>query len=143
MACNTAHLLLDQLEETLQHKIISLIDMTINEIFKSDLKKVGILASPTTIRSGLYTKPLQAAGVSVVLPTTEGQTLIERMIRQVIAGNANANTTPQLSAIISRMKDDGCEAVVLGCTELSVIMGPDSTKDIIDPLTIAARELVK
>jgi len=41
------------------------------------------------------------------------------------------------------MIDGGCEAVVLGCTELSIIMGSTLTKNTIDPLTIAARELVK
>ena len=138
IACNTAHLLLPKLNAQLVARLVSLVDETVAHIADLGIKRVGIVASPTTIKNRLYGQPLRAIGITLVTPSTPQMVIIEQAIRGVIAGNAD-NHRQQLLAIIQDMLQD-CEAVVLGCTELSVL-----AKDIsncIDPLAIVTHKLL-
>jgi aspartate racemase len=142
MACNTAHLFQHKLERTLQHKISSLIDMTVDEVVRRRAETIGLLASPTTMKTGLYARRLQQVGISVLVPTAKEEIILERLIREVIANKSNTSARPKLEVIIDRMQKDGAQAVILGCTELSVIIGNPSSK-LVDPLTIAAKRLLE
>lgn len=63
IACNTAHLLQPDIEQRLNIRITSMVDAAIDYVSRH-YKTIRLLASPTTIRTGLYDKPLKAAGVT-------------------------------------------------------------------------------
>ena len=67
IACNTAHLLQPDIERQLNIRITSMVDAAIDYVSRHH-KTIRLLASPTTIRTGLYDKPLKAAGVTVLTP---------------------------------------------------------------------------
>ena len=142
IACNTAHMFLGQLEHNLQHKIISLIDATVLAVSTQNISRVGLLASHNTIRSGLFNTPLEQAGISVQLPSTIERDKTEKLIRAVIANKLTPNTREALEGIVQGMINEGCEIVILGCTELSVINGSKPILRTIDPLTLVAKQLV-
>ena len=138
IACNTAHLLLPKLDAELRIRLVSLVEATVAHIASKGFKRVGIVASPTTVKSQLYSQPLQAIGITLVTPSTPQMVIIEQVIRGVIAGNARKHRQ-QLRSIIQSMLSD-CEAVVLGCTELSVLA--ERLPHCIDPLDIVTRKLL-
>ncbi len=143
LACNTAHLLVDEIECKYQIKFISLIDAVTNSISKAGLKRVGLLGTPTTLRSKLYSLPLDNAGVDLIVPTRKELECLEKVIRSVIANQSPSNTASLVNPIISRMLADGAEKVVVGCTELSVILSGNKNQVIIDPLEIVCNQLFK
>jgi len=67
IACNTAHLLQPDIERQLNIRITSIVDAVIDYVSRHH-KTIRLLASPPTIRTGLYDKPLKAAGVIVLTP---------------------------------------------------------------------------
>lgn len=121
LACNTAHLLKDAIEEVFRIKITSLIDLTI-EFIAARHDTVRLLASPTTIETGLYSDVLRRKGVHVLLPTAKQLKNVESTIRAIIASRPTKalrrSTTP----------------VLLGCTELSCAYG--NNQGTIDPMNI-------
>lgn len=121
LACNTAHLLKDEIEQALNIHLESLIELT-TDFVASRHDKIRLLASPTTIRTGLYTKSLSERGVTVLLPTTKQLEKIESTIRSVIAFEDVKPLKPRPVPVL------------LGCTELSCAFG--SAKGTIDPLNI-------
>ena len=121
IACNTAHLLQKDLEQALGITITSLIDTTADFIAKNHTS-VKLLASPTTIRTGLYTQALRQRGVGVIEPTPEEIDRLETIIRAVIACE-----NPTLQA-------DFTEPTLLGCTELSCAFAEQANT--IDPMNI-------
>lgn len=127
MACNTAHLLQKDLEQRLGITILSLVDLTVAHIANSHAN-VQLLASPTTIQTGLYTDKLKKAGVTVSLPTHEQIPLIEKTIRAVIANQP-----------FQKLKSAE-KTSVLGCTELSCAFG--DTPNVIDPLSLLVDKLL-
>lgn len=142
MACNTAHLLLPALQLQRRCHVASLIESTVHEIQTQGIKRIGIMASPTTIRSGLYEKPLRALGIDVHTPSDSQLIKIERAIRCVIAGSELICSRIALRHIQEDMFASGAQAILLGCTELSVLF-PEKDRNLIDPLHIITNVLME
>ena len=132
---------LPELQQRFNCGFASLIENTVQDIHKKGLQSIGILASPTTIRTGLYEKPFRAIGIKVFKPNKIQLTEIELAIRNVIAGADLREPRLVLRQIQSEMMTDGAEAMLLGCTELSVLF-PEKEKNIFDPLHIIASVLM-
>ena len=141
IACNTAHLLQPDIEQRLNIRITSMVDAAIDYVSRH-YKTIRLLASPTTIRTGLYNKPLKAAGVTVLTPNKEEEQALEMIIRTVIYGQ----TMPQsvLDKIPITIQSEQANAanyppVLLGCTELFCAFA--EKPNTIDPMNILLRYL--
>ncbi len=121
---------------------VSLIENTVHEVQARHITQLAIIASPTTIHTGLYQKPLQAVHINVLTPSATQLAIIEEAIRSVIAGLDLRKPRMELEGIIHTMSSSGAEAVLLGCTELSVLF-PEVAVTRIDPLHIICSVLVE
>ncbi len=131
MSCNTAHILKDEIEQQTGVSIISMVNATINHIATNYPNGIHLIASPTTVRQKLYEQPLHLRGIMVTRSTRREQEVIERIIRRVIAGEAVS---------VHRRDFDTTKPLLLGCTELSCILG--DMPDVIDPMSILVNKLL-
>jgi len=141
IACNTAHLLQPDIEKRLNIRITSMVDAAIDYVSRHH-KTTRLLASPTTIRTGLYDKPLKAAGVAVLTPDEDEEQALELIIRAVISGQAIPQSA--LDKIPITIQSEQANAanyppVLLGCTELSCAFA--EKPNTIDPMNILLRYL--
>lgn len=118
IACNTAHLLLPQLQSETTIPFISMIDVVVEQIRKDKILKVGLLGSPATMQSGLYQDKFAKQDIETILPSKSQIPLIERAIRNVIGGKKEKKDEDNLKKIAFSLVDKGAEGIVLGCTEL-------------------------
>lgn len=128
IACNTAHLLQPDIERRLNIRITSMVDAAIDYVSRHH-KTIRLLASPTTIRTGLYDKPLKAAGVTVLTPNENEEQALEVIIRAVISGQTISQSALDKIPIIAQSEQANAAnyinnypsspPVLLGCTELS------------------------
>ncbi|MDQ3158844.1 MAG: aspartate/glutamate racemase family protein [bacterium] len=130
LACNTAHLLLDRLNIR-KDQIISLIGTTSKSKTLTSASTVGLLASPTTIRENLYSVKLHNKKV-ITLSKTE-QAITETVIRNIISGKQIDDDV--VIDQIQKLFQMGADAVILGCTELSMLNADRRQNlNIIDPV---------
>ncbi len=101
------------------------------DISERRLKSVGLLASPTTIRVGLF-----ADVPELKLLSLQSQEQTEFLIRDVIAGKS-ADILPRFQKLLEQFD----VPVILGCTELSVLNSLTSNKNVIDPLELAVERI--
>ncbi len=141
MACNTAHLLLPELQQRIGHRFTSLVENAVNEVLSRKMSRIGLIASPTTIHTQLYQAALEARGIEVLVPTAQECSAVEAVIRGVIAGNNHARLRAMLVPISQSLRAQGAEAVLLGCTELSVLY-PREQPHRVDPLHIIVKPLI-
>ena len=144
IACNTAHLLQPDIEQRLNIRITSMVDTAIDYVSRH-YKTIRLLASPTTIRTGLYGKPLKAAGVTVLTPDKA----LEVIIRAVISGQAIPQSALDKIPIITQSEQANAvnyinnypssPLVLLGCTELSCAFA--KKPNTIDPMNILINHL--
>lgn len=140
LICNTAHYFFDELQAATEIPILNMIDETVKEIsrIKPSAKKVGLLATPGTIKSGLYDGYLEKAGYEVIKPTQaiidETESLIYDDIK--IAGHSDGQKYHHL--VQTMVEDMGADIVVLGCTELSYAeeMNPETEYPVADSQSI-------
>lgn len=141
LACNTAHFLLPEIEATYNVKFVSLIQSTVDNL-PTGTKRVGLMASPTTIETGLYGKPLSRMNCEVISPTKPEISLLEKAIRHIIANGSVDEVKDLIDGVIVSMVNQGAQKVILGCTELSVLFNHSSNAYIIDPLEIAVDRML-
>ena len=132
IACNTAHILYDDIQAATRGKLISLISLAQKQ-FRG--RHVGLVASPTTIRQRLY-------GDDVLTPDSASIKAIEEIIRSVISGTPSNKLTPVLEREVRKLHARGAEVIVLGCTELSVVGSHLKLNYILDPIELIVHEVI-
>jgi aspartate racemase len=144
--CNTAHFFYDEIQNAVDTKIINIIEETVLHIRNTlpDAKKVGILATKGTLVSGAYQNMLGKHGLDFAVPDeADTEKLMEIIYEQVKAGKSV--DIEAFWRIINNLKKAGCDCVVLGCTELSVIYRDYSIADetIVDSLLTLAKKSIE
>lgn len=120
--CNTAHYFFESIREAVDIPILSIVLESTDELSKSaqHIKTVGLLATEGTIASGVFQNYLRAAGLEVITPDADNQKVITSLIYDYIKAGTPYNPNTFLD-VAQHMRAAGCDAVLVACTELSVI----------------------
>ncbi len=152
--CNTAHAYVERVQPYLSIPIVNMLTVTAEHIRRTlpALCKVGLLATSGTVASGVYRKALEAAGLEQVVPSTEQQARVMNAIygpQGVKAGFTAGACIDDLMAAIAELAARGVEAVILGCTELPLLLPHASVNTsegrlvtLIDPTDVLAQHCV-
>lgn len=136
---NTAHLLIDDLRKSTRVPFISLIEETANIVERLKIEKIGLLASPVTIKTGIYQKVLKKQGVKVIIPREEETLKLGYIIKDTVAGKKNEENALVLENIAENLILRGAEAIILGCTELPLLFPKKFQVPVLDTLEILAK----
>lgn len=142
MACNTAHLLFDELKKETRAPMVSLIDIVCKEVAAQDVKSLGLLASPTTLATKLYQRTLADKGIMVSTLSSADNAIVEKIIHATIGGNAT-NMAKELNNLVAKLLSGGNKAVLLGCTELPIVFDGSTNLNIINCNDVLADFLLK
>lgn len=133
--CNTLHVLLDDLARAVPIPVLSIVEAVAREAGKCGCRTVGLLATTTTARSGLYREGLKARGIAVVGISADLQAALEERIRDEVSQRGPAADTALEAAILGALAAQGAQAIVAGCTELNALMaGWTTAVPVIDSL---------
>jgi aspartate racemase len=137
------HKVADAIEADVRVPLLHIADATAREIVSAGLTKVGLLGTRITMEEAFYRERLGARhALQVLVPEQADRELIHGVIFQELClGKVLASSRAQLQRIIGALIAQGAQAIILGCTELSMIIGPDdSTVTVLDTTSIHARE---
>ncbi len=143
MACNTACILSDRLQKQTPVPFVSVIDEVVREVSKNNTK-VLLLASPTSLRLGLYQLALSRYGLSYIVPPKKYHPELEYVIRGVIEGGERGFLMEKLVRITENiLEKESVQAVVLGCTELPLVFPSNYRFPVYSSLSILAESILK
>ena len=137
MPCNTAHAWYNELQEAVSIPIIDMIAETVHVIrhTASSPRELGVLATNGALQSELYEKAFGDGGPRLCVPDPEQCQAIMDAIAGVKAGS--------LIAVARMMLDRGADAILVGCTEVSLLVRPDDVEaEVIDSMSVLARATV-
>ena len=120
ISCNTAHYFLDKLKKQISIPILSIIEETVKRVRKKKLKQIGLLATTTAVK--LYEKELNRFGINIVTPDEKYQNDIVEIIKRIVAGEKLRKDKIKLKKIIYCLKRNGAKGIILGCTDLPIIV---------------------
>ena len=123
VSSNTAHIFSKEIQDAANKTLLSLIDVSVDEVVRRNNKKVGILAIGLTIRKQLFQAPLLGRGIeTVVLPKNLGDKLEDEAIYPVQEGRVFTKPPKILTDCVSYFKDKNVDSVILGCSEIPILL---------------------
>lgn len=140
--CVTAHSFHEALQSSVNVPFIHMVQETAAYLKAAGCKKAGIMATSGTVHMGLFQKALTDAGLDYALPDTEMQQYVMSLIYDNVKAGIPADMD-KFRAVSEALRAEGCDAVILGCTELSIIkrdneIGPGY----LDALEVLARAAI-
>ncbi len=142
---NTMHKVAAQIEEGIGIPLLHIADATAEEIKAAGVRTVGLLGTKFTMEHDFYRGRLeQNHGLEVVVPDEAGRDAVHRVIyEELCLGTVRDDSRDAYRRIIEDLVARGAEAIILGCTEISMLVGPeDSTVPVFDTTEIHARKAV-
>ncbi|CAN5878416.1 aspartate/glutamate racemase family protein [soil metagenome] len=141
---NTMHRLAPAVQAAVTVPLLHIADPTAERITASGFQKVGLLGTAFTMEQDFYKGRLDQHGLSVIVPDVEDRATVHRIIyEELVAGEIVPASRDAYRAIIGRMAEAGAEAVILGCTEIMLLVRPeDSPIPIFDTTAIHAMAAV-
>lgn len=123
MVCNTAHSVLEPLRTQISVPVIGIQEEVVRKIREDGLQKVGILGTKLTTGSRFYQKELDRFAIdSVCLPAQEAETFNQLIFKEMLRGESYQLMHLRLKAYAHWLRDQGCEGVILGCTEFPLFL---------------------
>ncbi len=142
----TMHIVMDELAAKTKAELISIPKIISDEVVSLGMKKVGLLGTIFTMEQDYMKKDLLDAGVEVYIPEKEDRELVaKRIYEELEVGVVKESTLKEFVDIINKMKkDNGIEAVILGCTELPLLLNSENTPlPCLDSVEIHIRKLIE
>lgn len=142
--CNTSHYYYDEICEQSPVPVLNMVEETAKALHRDGVTRVGLLATEGTCRSGVYQQKLTQYGIDTICPDeTEGREVM-RLIYDGVKADAPAFDVTAIARLITRLREQGAERIVLGCTELPI--GFDryglSRENTVDPADVLAQAAV-
>lgn len=142
IACNTAHILLPEIQAVTSVPFLSIPDLVANKIQDSGFKRVGLLATPITLKSKLYDEALLGKS-QLIRPNSKLARATENYIYKQLNSNISQLDKDEFQYIVkSFMATENLDAVILGCTELPLVFGNQKDQRIIDTLKVLSDALL-
>lgn len=124
IAAGTPHIFFGEIARLSPIPLLSVVEETCNLITKVGLKRIGLFGTKFTMQSDLYQRVFSKSHVSVFVPPQEDQVLIHgKLIEELQFGHVIDETRKELLSIVKKMiKTHSIQGLILGCTELPLIL---------------------
>ncbi|MBP5200327.1 MAG: aspartate/glutamate racemase family protein [Schwartzia sp.] len=145
IATNTMHKLVPDIEKNIRIPILHIADATAARIKKDGIDRVGFLGTKFSMTQDFIIGRLKVAGLEVLIPDEKDIGLVNDIIfNELCLGKVLGSSREQYKRIIAYLKDRGAEGVVLGCTEIGMLIGEkDSSLTVYDTTVIHAQEAAR
>jgi len=144
LCANTLHQYADELQEEINLPIVHIADATAAEIKKQGLSKIGLLGTKFTMEMDFYTRRLSSAGIESLVPEKSERlfihdTIMNELLKEIFKPEAKK----RFLEIINELGQKGAEGIVLGCTEIPLLIKQQDTRlPVFNTLEIHARAAV-
>jgi len=109
--------------ENVKIPFLHIAEMTADEIQKENIKKVGLLGTKYTMSEDFYKSKLIKKGIDVIVPNTNDQDIVNEIIyKELCKGKINEKSRKIYLCIIEKMLKQKAEGIILGCTEIGLLI---------------------
>jgi aspartate racemase len=124
IAANTPHRSLEYVLRWTELPILSIIDVTADAVLKTGIKTVGLLGTRFTMQEDFYKSGLSARGLGVIIPEEDEMVEVHRVIYEELVKNVVLDESrDRYIQIIENLSHRGAEGIILGCTEIPLLIG--------------------
>ncbi len=143
MPCNSLHVFIDKIRNTVKIPVLSIIEETVKFIKKNKFKKVGIVSTSATIQNKLYENAFEKNNITYVTPNAFQQAKMGKFILNLVMGKQKNSDREELIKIINDFESKDVECIMLACTDLQLLIPKHPTLKIFDTMKIFADATVE
>lgn len=140
---NTMHKVVPQIQQRIGVPIIHIADAAAVELTRGNIRKVALLGTKYTMTQTFYRERIESHGIEVIIPDEAGVEFVNHVIYdELCLGIISDASRGEIARIIDKLKARGAEGVILGCTEIGLLIDPkDSSLPVFDTTKIHAHAL--
>ncbi|MFA5576633.1 MAG: aspartate/glutamate racemase family protein [Tissierellaceae bacterium] len=137
---NTMHKVADQLQKGINIPLLHIADLTADKVLADGIKTLGLLGTKYTMEEDFYRSRLEERGIRVLIPKEPDRIAINTVIfEELCLGNIVNESREKYKKIIEELIGEGAEGIILGCTEVGMLVKEeDSTVPLYDTTILHA-----
>lgn len=125
---NTMHKVVNQIKEKISIPILHIAEMTAEKILEKGLKNIALLGTKYTMEQDFYKSKLIEKGINVIIPDKNDiETINEVIYDELCLGTINFNSKKKFLEIVDKPRSKGAEGIILGCTEIGLLIKNEDT----------------
>ena len=125
---NTMHKVVNQIKEKISIPILHIAEMTAEKILEKGLKNIALLGTKYTMEQDFYKSKLIEKGINVIIPDKNDIETINKVIYdELCLGTINSNSKKKFLEIVDKLRSKGAEGIILGCTEIGLLIKNEDT----------------
>jgi aspartate racemase len=142
---NTMHKMADEVQAAIQIPLLHIADATAERVQAVGLRRIGLLGTRFTMEEDFYTGRLRSLGLHVLIPDEAGREVVHRVIYdELCAGQIREASRTQYKAVMADLVQKGAEGIILGCTEIGLLVQEgDASVPLFDTTRIHAEAAVE
>lgn len=139
---NTMHKVAPQVRQRVSIPLLHIAELTADALTQAGITKVGLLGSTYTMKQDFYKAKIQEAGIDVVIPNESDMEMVNHVIfHELCMGIISEESRQKYAAVIADLKERGAQGVILGCTEIGLLVTQaDSPLPVFDTTRIHAEK---
>lgn len=139
---NTMHKVVNQIKEKISIPILHIAEMTAEKILEKGLKNIALLGTKYTMEQDFYKSKLIEKGINVIIPDKNDIEIINEVIYdELCLGTINSNSKKKFLEIVDKLRSKGAEGIILGCTEIGLLIkNADTDVPLFDTAIIHAEQ---
>lgn len=144
LPCNTAHYFFEDIKTAVNVPIVNMVRETMELCARKGIERVGVLGTIGTMQVNIFGRETEGLPVECVYPELEVQRRVNSIIYDDVKAGRDVDPS-RLDELADLFADEGCQGVILGCTELSFAFGKDASHHriaVIDPLEVLVESVV-
>jgi aspartate racemase len=136
LCTNTMHKVADTVEQAVSVPLLHLGDTTATAVIAAGVRRVGLLGTGFTMSQSFYRDRLASHGLDVIIPDAQDQELVHRVIYdELCVGLVRDQSRQGYQDVIERLINRGAEGIILGCTEIELLIGQEHVDVPVFPTT--------
>ena len=125
---NTMHKVVNQIKEKISIPILHIAEMTAEKILEKGLKNIALLGTKYTMEQDFYKSKLIEKEINVVIPDKNDIEIINEVIYdELCLGTINSDSKKKFLEIVDKLRSKGAEGIILGCTEIGLLIKNEDT----------------
>ena len=139
---NTMHKVVNQIKEKISIPILHIAEMTAEKILEKGLKNIALLGTKYTMEQDFYKSKLIEKGINVIIPDKNDIEIINKVIYdELCLGTINSISKKKFLEIVDKLRNKGAEGIILGCTEIGLLIkNADTDVPLFDTAIIHAEQ---
>ncbi|MCK4614808.1 MAG: amino acid racemase [Thermoplasmata archaeon] len=143
MPCNSTHCFIKEMRNSVSIPILSIVEEAAKKVRSKGYKKVGLLATKACVENRIYDDIFGKNGISLTLPDERAQDKITEVIWNVYDSKNLEGSKKALRHVVEELKIKGAHGVILGCTELPILLKECPGVELFDTVEILAESTIR